>query len=56
MGVTMMKVAGFVEPGNIGLEEKPLRFAALPYRSCSARASGRFSRVRSLFVSVFTVA
>ncbi len=51
-----MKVAGFVEAGNIVLGEKPLRFVALPYRSCSAQASGRFSRVRGLLITVFTVA
>ena len=56
MGARMMKVAGFVEPGNIGLEEKPLRFVALPYRSCSARASGRFSRACRLLITVFTLA
>ena len=56
MGARMMKAAGFVEPGSLVLDEKPLRFVVPAYRSGCAQASGRFSRVRSLFVSVFTVA
>ena len=56
MAARMMKGAGFVESGNIVLDEKPLRFVALPYRSCSAQASSRFSRVRGLLITVFAVA
>ena len=56
MAARTMKVARFGEPGNIVLDEKLLRFVALPYRSCSAQAIGRFSRACGLLITVFTVA
>ena len=56
MAARTMKFARFVEPGHIALDEKPLRFVTLPYRSCSAPASGKFRRVWGLLIAVLTVA
>ena len=51
-----MMVAGFIEAGNIALDEKPLRFVALPYRSCSAQARDTLSRAFGLLIASVTVA
>ena len=56
MAARVIEVSRFVEAGHIALDEKPLRFVALPYRSCSAPAIGRFPRVRSLLIAVLALA
>ena len=56
MAASMVKVSRFAERGHTALDEKPLRFVALPYRSCSAPASGRFPIVRGLLIAVITLA
>ena len=56
MAASVVRVSRFAEPGHTALDEKPLRFMALPYRSYSAPAIGRFPRVRSLLIAVLTLA
>ena len=56
MAARVIGVPRFAEPGHIAFDEKPLRFVTLPYRSCSAPASGRFPIVRSLLIAVLTLA
>ena len=56
MAASMVKVSRFAERGHTALDEKPLRLVALPYRSCSAPASGRFPIVRGLLIAVITLA
>ena len=56
MDARMTKGGRFVESGNVAFDENRLRFVTLPYRSCSAQASGRFSRVRGLLIAVLALA
>ncbi len=52
MAARKLETVRLATPGRILRDDNPLRLVALPYRSCSTPARGRFATVRTLLIAI----